>query len=192
MASSDNSPSVDPVEEDIKDMKIKSVNSSDDEIEDTIALSNRIKEEEEVDLPFDMSTKTETRPHASTLVQRSRSISSFDGAADDGSQILGGDITVKQEPGRPPKLERKASQKVTARSPPLFDDYEDKTHEARSTFDILDQCTYASKALGKSPFFEDEENGCECAEEWGKQRSCLLSGGEYNYADIRYRCCAQM
>ncbi|EMC96581.1 hypothetical protein BAUCODRAFT_481348 [Baudoinia panamericana UAMH 10762] len=77
-------------------------------------------------------------------------------------EVLGGDVTLKLEPGKPPKLARTTSQKVEKRPPQLFLDYEDKTSEATSTFGVLPECTYANKYLGTTePALE-----CDCAEEW--------------------------
>lgn len=79
-------------------------------------------------------------------------------------ETVGGGVTLKLEPGKPPKLSRTTSHKIERRPPPLFFDYEDKTGEATSTFTILPDCNYARKDLG------DTEHAleCDCAEEWGK------------------------
>lgn len=77
---------------------------------------------------------------------------------------VGGDITVKLEPGQPPKLARSSSQKVVARPPQLFLDSPDCTTEAKSTFEILERCSYANKYMG----YTEHAMECDCAEEWGK------------------------
>lgn len=82
----------------------------------------------------------------------------------DDEEMLGGDVTLKLEPGRPPKLQRTTSRKVERRPPPLFFEYEDKTDEATSTFSLLQHCTYANKYLGTT----ESALECDCAEEWGK------------------------
>lgn len=82
-------------------------------------------------------------------------------------ETIGGDITLKLEPGKAPKLSRSVSQKVVARPPPLFTDREDKTGEATRTFDVLPACTYANKYMGTT----DHALECDCREEWGKSPS---------------------
>lgn len=83
----------------------------------------------------------------------------------DDQETIGGDVTLKLEPGKPPKLSRSVSHKVEKRPPQLFLEYEDKTAEATSTFDILPVCTYANKYLGTT----EHALECDCSEEWGKQ-----------------------
>ncbi|KAF2722044.1 hypothetical protein K431DRAFT_284251 [Polychaeton citri CBS 116435] len=80
----------------------------------------------------------------------------------DEEEVVGGDVTLKVEPGQPPKLERSRSRKVERRPPKLFHDYEDRTREASSTFEVLASCTYANKYLGST----DTALECDCAEEW--------------------------
>lgn len=78
-------------------------------------------------------------------------------------EVVGGDVTLKLESGKAPKLSRTTSQKIIARPPPLFLDWEDKTEEATSSFQMLPDCVYAAKHLGSTePALE-----CDCAEEWG-------------------------
>lgn len=77
-------------------------------------------------------------------------------------EVVGGDITLKQEPGKAPKLSRTTSQKVV-RTPQLFSHLPDATAEATREFSTLTDCHYANKYLGYSePALE-----CDCAEEWG-------------------------
>jgi hypothetical protein len=73
-------------------------------------------------------------------------------------------VTLKQEPGKPPKLSRTTSRKVERRPPPMFNDYKDSTSEATSTFQVITECSYANKNLGST----DPALECDCAEEWGK------------------------
>lgn len=77
---------------------------------------------------------------------------------------VGGDITVKQEPGQPPKLARSASKKVVPRQPQMFDHLPDSTAEATSLFQVIDACTYSNKNMG----YTDHAMECDCAEEWSK------------------------
>ncbi|KAF1961280.1 hypothetical protein CC80DRAFT_234792 [Byssothecium circinans] len=77
-------------------------------------------------------------------------------------EVLGGEITLKMEPGKAPKLSRKASQKVVSRTPPLYLDLPDSTEAAKATFAVLPECTYANKSLGTTEHaFE-----CDCSDEW--------------------------
>ncbi|GES66946.1 SET and WW domain protein [Aspergillus terreus] len=85
---------------------------------------------------------------------------------------VGGGITVKLEPGQPPKLTRSSSQKVVARPPQLFSHLPDSTAEAQATFELMDTCTYANKYMG----YTEHAMECDCAEEWepsiGKNLAC--------------------
>lgn len=83
----------------------------------------------------------------------------------DEQEMIGGDVTLKMEPGKPLKLSRSVSHKIEKRPPQLFHDYEDATAEATSTFEILPVCTYANKYLGTT----EHALECDCSEEWGKQ-----------------------
>ncbi|KAK7711727.1 histone methyltransferase set2 [Botryosphaeria dothidea] len=89
-------------------------------------------------------------------------------------EILGGDITVKMEPGKGPKLARSTSQKVISRPPPLFMDAEDKTEEAKGTFDVIESCTYGNKYMGST----EHALECDCAEEWDSETRTNLACGE--------------
>jgi histone-lysine N-methyltransferase SETD2 len=84
---------------------------------------------------------------------------------DEEEEIIGGDITVTVEPGKPPKLSRKQSQKVVSRPPPLFHDSEDVTNEASEIFQVIKDCIYGSKYMGSS---EHDALDCDCSEEWRK------------------------
>ncbi|OJD12305.1 histone-lysine N-methyltransferase, H3 lysine-36 specific [Emergomyces pasteurianus Ep9510] len=85
---------------------------------------------------------------------------------------LAGSITVNFEPGHPPKLSRTASQKVVPRPAQLFNHLPDSTSEATSTFQLIDDCTYASKYMG----YTEHAMECDCTEEWdpiaGKNGAC--------------------
>jgi len=84
----------------------------------------------------------------------------------DNEDLVGGEVTLKQEPGKPPKLSRTTSRKVERRPPPMFNDYKDSTSEATSTFQVITECSYANKNLGST----DPALECDCAEEWGKSQ----------------------
>lgn len=78
-------------------------------------------------------------------------------------EVLGGDITLKMEPGKAPKLSRAAVQKVVPRPPALYLDLPDATDAAKETFVVLPECTYANKTIGTT----DPALECDCSEEWG-------------------------
>jgi len=86
--------------------------------------------------------------------------------------VVGGDVTLKQEPGKPPKLSRTTARKVERRPPPLFNDYKDSTSEATSSFQVITECSYANKGLGTT----DPALECDCAEEWGKSHFVKIPG----------------
>lgn len=80
-------------------------------------------------------------------------------------ETLGGDIVVKLELGKAPKLSRKSSQKVIQRPAPVFDDLPDSTEEAVSVFQVIPDCIYGSKYMGHS---EHDALDCDCTQEWSK------------------------
>jgi histone-lysine N-methyltransferase SETD2 len=81
-----------------------------------------------------------------------------------GTEKVGGGISVKMEPGQPPKLARSSSQKVVPRPPQLFLDLPDSTEEAQRTFEVIETCQYANKYMG----YTEHAMECDCAEEWGE------------------------
>jgi hypothetical protein len=80
-------------------------------------------------------------------------------------EILEGEVALKLEPGKPPKLSRKSSQKIMSRPPLLFDHLPDSTLEAVTTFQVIRDCIYGSKYMGSS---EHDALGCDCSEEWSE------------------------
>ncbi|PVI03940.1 hypothetical protein DM02DRAFT_519744 [Periconia macrospinosa] len=89
-------------------------------------------------------------------------------------EVLGGEITLKMEPGKAPKLARKASQKVVSRPPTLYLDLPDSTDTAKETFTVLSECTYANKSLGTTEHaFE-----CDCSDEWDPNERKNFACGE--------------
>lgn len=80
-------------------------------------------------------------------------------------EVVGGEVTVKLEPGHPPKLARSTSRKIVAGPAQLFNEYPSRTDEATSTFQVLSSCIYSSKYIGST---EHEAMDCDCTEEWGK------------------------
>lgn len=86
-------------------------------------------------------------------------------SVDEHEEDLGGEITVKLENGKAPKLSRKSSQKIMSRPAPLFDHLPDATPEAVTKFQVIRDCIYGSKYMGSS---EHDALGCDCSEEWSK------------------------
>lgn len=80
-------------------------------------------------------------------------------------EVVGGDVTLKFEPGQPPKLARSTSHKIISKPAAMFHDYPSKTEESKSTFQVLKECSYSSKYIGST---EHGSMDCDCAEEWGK------------------------
>ena len=154
----------DKVEEGIKDMKIKSEDSSGDEEASGTIRVGEIEQSSTHTSGNSSPTKMEDKSTTQSPKKRpSTSNSPIKGKGED-EQILGGGITLKLEPGQPPKLSRTASQKVVARAPQTFDHYEDKTQEATGVFQVITECSYSAKYLGST----EHAMECDCAEEWGK------------------------
>jgi len=164
MSDDDHSQKPEVVEEGIKDMKIEGEDSSSDEevygtirVEEVNPLPAHIDKTES---PLKMELKSATQsPKKGCSASHSPTK-----AKGEHEQIIGGEITLKLEPGQPPKLARTASHKVTARPVQMFDDYPDKTEEATGVFQVITQCSYSAKYLGTT----EHAMECDCAEEWGK------------------------
>jgi [histone H3]-lysine36 N-trimethyltransferase len=84
---------------------------------------------------------------------------------DEQKVFIEGEISLKVESGKPPKLSRKPSQKVVARQPVLYDYLPDSTSEAVTKFQVIRDCIYGSKYMGSS---EHDALGCDCSEEWSE------------------------
>lgn len=85
-------------------------------------------------------------------------------------ETIGGDVTVTLEPGKAPKLSRKASQKVISKPPATFSHLDDATAEATSTFEVMRDCHYQHKQLGNT----EHALECDCSEEWGRSFPILF------------------
>jgi histone-lysine N-methyltransferase SETD2 len=93
-------------------------------------------------------------------------------------EVLGGEITLKMEPGKAPKLSRTASHKVVSRPPPLYLDLPDSTAEAKDTFEVLKECAYANKTIGTT----EHALECDCSEEWGKPQDPITTHPRFRAA----------
>jgi len=154
--------------ESLRDMKLKEEDYSGDVDMDTMRNTDLVKRERSGSASADASLTGTGTPSQAPLHSRSpvksQSTAPSPIVKPEQEDTVGGGVTLKLEPGKPPKLTRATSHKVERRPPPLFSDYEDKSGEATSTFSVIPQCIYARKGLG------DTEHAleCDCAEEWGK------------------------
>lgn len=150
------------LESEVKDMNIKEEGDMD---VDTIALAEVQPKERSASRGDGMSTPGSVkRKSRSPTKAESMAQSPAVKVEEDDTTRTGGEVELRLEPGKPPILQRKKSQKIERRPPPLFNDYQDKTAEATSTFSTLTECTYANKYLGTT----EHALECDCAEEWGK------------------------
>lgn len=149
---------------DVQDMRLK---EEDEDIDmDDIPRATSVKEE--ASAAASRASSGVATPSGSKRQSKSptKQESAYNSPAPKAEQeeTIGGEVTLKLEPGKPPKLARSTSHKVEKRPPQLFHDYEDKTNEAKGTFSTLSECTYANKFLGTT----EHALECDCAEEWGK------------------------
>ncbi|MCJ1383597.1 histone methyltransferase set2 [Xylographa soralifera] len=150
------------VEEGIKDLEIKS-DDSDGEEEGSGTI--RVREIEQPSTHISGSSSPTQLGSESAILSPTKRHSTSDSpikSKGGHEQTLGGDITLKLEPGQPAKLSRSALQKVIAKAPQMFDHYEDRTQEATGVFQIITQCSYSAKYLGST----EHAMECDCIEEW--------------------------
>lgn len=84
------------------------------------------------------------------------------------TELIKGEVSIKMERGESqPKLSRSTTQRITKRTPMLFNDLPDKTEEAKKTFGLMKSCTYSPKWLADSGQ-EDEVMSCECRPSFGE------------------------
>lgn len=122
--------------------------------------------EENTNLPMSSPTKSSTH----SPIPFEKPLQSPDVMKEGNGESLGGEVVAKMESGHPPKLARSSSQRTTARSPPLFHSYEDKTEESKDHFQIIPACVYSSKYIGST----EHAMECDCTEEWGKTFELLV------------------
>ncbi|KAF2660755.1 hypothetical protein K491DRAFT_14788 [Lophiostoma macrostomum CBS 122681] len=121
----------------------------------------KVEEADRVPTPLAIPPKVNSRSTSRSPVKQLLSQTPSPGTSEQ-EEVLGGDITLKMEPGKAPKLSRTASHKVVSRPPPLYLDLPDVTEEAKSMFAVLPECTYANKSLGTT----EHALECDCSEEW--------------------------
>lgn len=150
------------VKEELREMKLEPRDSSNG---DALGSVPAVGTKPERGLDGSISPSKRTSQHSSPAKPHDQAPpSSQEMEKDEFKEKVGGDITVKIEPGQPPKLSRSSSQKVPPRAAPLFDHLPDKTLEATTKFQLMQACTYANKYMG----YTEHAMECDCAEEWGK------------------------
>ncbi|KAF2145929.1 uncharacterized protein K452DRAFT_242332 [Aplosporella prunicola CBS 121167] len=161
------------LESEVRDMKL--------EAESPVGPGGADPETESQDLgkqqPASTGSPTPLQPPAASRTQspammEKQSRSSSEDA--EREEMVGGDITVKLEPGKAPKLSRSISQKIVSRPPPLFSHYEDKTQEAIGSFEVIAACTYGNKYMGST----EHALECDCVEEWDPETKNNTACGE--------------
>jgi hypothetical protein len=154
----------------LDDMKLEEGDSPAEAL-DTIALNGTC---EEAPTPNDIKRSRSSTPVARKSSSQSpikKQSASQTPKSEYDEETVGGDITVSVEPGKGPKLSRKASQKIVARPPQLFDHLPDATDEALTVFQVIKDCLYGSKYFGSS---NHDALDCDCSEEWSEQPFFLL------------------
>ncbi|KAF2471336.1 SET domain-containing protein [Lindgomyces ingoldianus] len=148
-----------------RDMKLEEGGLAEvrDEGADTIQVKVKDHRPGRTLTPVTIPHKPKSRSASQSPVKQDSPSSSASGKVEL-EEVVGGDITLKMEPGKAPRLSRTASQKVVSRPPPLFLDLPDATETAKTTFKILPECTYGNKTLGTT----EHALECDCAEEWGR------------------------
>ena len=156
------------VVEGMKEAKIENGDSDEDSTLDAIVVESSVKREEDHLSP---SLATDAKHTAATtfLANQRHGSSPSQSPKSEDEELVGGDITVKLEPGHPPKLARASIQKVPARAAPLFDHLPDATPDAIGTFQVITDCSYTPKYLGDT----EHAMECDCAEEWGMSYSTI-------------------
>jgi histone-lysine N-methyltransferase SETD2 len=138
---------------------------------DVNATPNAVTTTQHTDLsqiPPQLTTKSESLSHnPKAKLSESPKMEAFKQ-----EEVIGGQITLLQEPGEPPKLSRKASQRVISRPPLLYNDLPDATEEATQSFQVIRDCIYGSKYMGAA---DQDAYGCDCSEEWRKSSYPYLS-----------------
>lgn len=165
---SESSPKIEAVDEDTIVVKQESSLSADRELEMSLLRTGIIKDERAdsaSNSPSLLPTKLKSSRSSSSTSIKSRATSESSVDKKDIKDKVGGEISQKMEAGPPPKSARSASSKVVSRVAPLYDDLPDATMEAKSSFIVIESCTYSNKFLG----YTEHAMECDCSEEWGKR-----------------------
>ncbi|RII24839.1 hypothetical protein CUC08_Gglean011852 [Alternaria sp. MG1] len=147
------------LEPELREMKLEAATSDGaGESKDTSQV--KVEVDDRAPTPLAIPPRLKTRSRTQSPMTKHEVDTPSPGSARE--EIVGGDITLKMEPGKAPKLSRTASQKVVSRPPPLFLDLPDSTAAAKETFVVLSECTYANKTIGTT----DPALECDCQEEY--------------------------
>ena len=149
------------LEVEVRDMKLE---QEGDVGMGTIPTAESVKQERSASVAGSRTSTPRGVKRQSLSPVKPESMAQSPAVKDEDDTKVGGDVELRLDANDRPKLLRKQSHKVARRPPPLFLDYEDKTAEATSTFNILTECVYANKSLGTT----EHALECDCAEEWGK------------------------
>jgi len=171
--SSKPSPKADSVDEDTIAVKQESSHSKDRELEMSLLRTGTIKDERAVSAsnsPSLLPSKLKSSRSSSSASIKSRATSESSIDKKDIKDKVGGGNSRKMEGAQQQKLARSASSKVISRVAPLYDDLPDATLDAKSSFSVLEFCTYSNKYLG----YTEHAMDCDCSEEWGKRQSLQL------------------
>lgn len=79
---------------------------------------------------------------------------------------------------QPPKLSRKASQKLPPRPTALLTDLPNVTTESCEHFQVIPDCLYGSKSLGST---DHDSLDCDCSEEWRRYLVCVSNSKPMEY-----------
>ena len=169
-ATTSHSPKAESVDGDT--IEIKREPSRDDAHEDGLRAtpSSDIKDEPSgsaINSPALLPQKIKTSRSSSSSTVKSRATSASSIEKKEVVEALE-QTSLKMEPSHSTKPSGSTSQKAIPRTAPLFDHLEDATMDAKSTFAVLDACTYANKFLG----YTEHAMECDCSEEWGKSSTC--------------------
>ena len=148
-------------------MGIKRETSEDEEVTSTKNLQ-LLRIDTPPALSVDSSHPKTSKSESQSPVKGQSSVTTPSSEGQDHEEVVGGEVTLKLEPGKPPKLARSSSQKIMTRPAPLFDHLPDDTAVATNGFDIIQDCIYGAKHMGSS---DHDALDCDCAESWG---TCLI------------------
>jgi len=146
---------------DVNGMKIEDETKASSHLYDVQASDGQAKRETST---LDMDTRLDLARDSVKLESPRRTSSNMQSPAvkSEKEEIIGGNITLKMEPGEAPRLSRKQTQKVPMRAAQLYAYLEDATADAKATFEVLKDCSYAAKYLG----YTEPPLECDCSEEW--------------------------
>ncbi|PPJ57103.1 hypothetical protein CBER1_00612 [Cercospora berteroae] len=161
----------DLLESEVREMKLKEEEEGVDM--DTIPLSTAATKEVNSGLASGSGTPSSMKRRSKSPI-KSRASADSPAIKTDDEETIGGEVTLKTEPGKPPKLSRTTSHKIEKRSARLYFDHADTTEESKSTFEVLPQCTYANKLLGTT----EHALECDCVEEWDSSSRTNEACGE--------------